>query len=299
LQQEAKALNQLELNLDQAKTLSKNQQKQTEALEHQQENLREVILSQAGELKLLGRLPLNRDLAGIEISYTPSKQKWDKIAEAYKKIKSPQSDLKYVDAPMIAENKGDYWNIDFDPAEVSEVQAQGKLVPAGKKKFVKLTTKENPCFEEVLQKALFVLRIRWGNGSSTVLDPDQKYYPSAMYVSRDEIRIILRPSLILWNLNEIDEGAVITFFGPNDPPENFRIHSLDPGVVLDQTIKLNWSTRPWSRPATYDEQRYRKCSGPHPLFVQFDEFDPGSGKHYLRPTNKPKKEFMPCLSITQ
>ena len=65
LQQEAKALNQLELNLDQAKTLSKNQQKQTEALEHQQENLREVILSQAGELKLLGRLPLNLDLEEV------------------------------------------------------------------------------------------------------------------------------------------------------------------------------------------------------------------------------------------
>jgi len=293
LQQQQQALKQLELSLEQAKTLAKNQEMQTEALDQQQENLREVIDSQAGELKFLSRLPLNRNLAGIEISYKPSKRKWDQIAAAYSKIVSPQPDLEYVDAPMIAENHGDYWNIDFEPAEV---RPKGR-VPAGQKKFLKLTTKENALFEEVLQKALLLLRIRWGNGSSTVLDPDQKYYPSAMYVSHDEIRIILRPSLVVWNLNEIDENSVITFFGPTEPPENFTIHSLDPGVVLKETIQLDWKTRPFSRPtATYDELRYRKCSGPHTLSIQFDEIDPGSGKP--RPANKPKKENKPCETIS-
>lgn len=291
-----RALNQLELSLDQARSLEKNQEAQTRALVQQQEDLRGIIVRQSGEMNLLNRIPLNRNLSEIEISYTPSKEKWRQIAVAFNKIKSPEPDLPYADAPMNAEIDGDHWKIDFEPTQIKGeefiVLPNGTRVrKGGNKKLPKVSTRENPQFEEVLRQAFFGMKIAWGNGSNTVLDPDDKYYPSAMHVSQSTIKLILRPPLVLWSLNEIDENPVITFFGQDYPlslPENLTIRSLDPSVVLDQNIQLNWVTRVQSDPPTYDQQKYRKFSGAHDLDVYFAVFDPSSGKRNFRRAGKSK-----------
>jgi len=254
-------------------------------LGQQQETLQGVIVSQKGAIKLLNRIPLNRYLSGIEISYTPSEKKWKEIEKAYGEITSPETDLKYVDAPMKAESDGEHWKIDFEPALIkgNGRTFRGKPI-GGYKKLHKLSTKTNPLFEAVLREALIGLRILWSNGTETVLSPEQDYYPSAMYVSQKKISFILRPPIVLWNLNEIYDDAFVTFFGKDYPielPKTFTIRSLDPGVALNQTIELNWAKR--TDPNPYDLQMNPKTSGPHPLMVAFDVFDPRSGRRYFRP----------------
>ena len=255
----------------------------------QTSNLQGVIDSQASMIDLLKRIPLNRNLMGIEISYTPSEEKWNEIKRAYSKIKSPEPDLPYYNAPMIAESDGDHWNIDFEPTEVKgePIKTLDGLViqVGGNKKLPKTSTTKNKLFEEVLNQALLGLRIRWGNGTDTVLNQQQNYYPSAMHISRERIKFIIRPPLILWNLNELKNKAQVTFFGQNYPvdhlPQNFTIRSLDPGVKLAQTIQLNWRDRERPKFPSYDEQVNPRTSGPHTLDVSFEVFDPSSGRPVL------------------
>lgn len=255
----------------------------------QASNLQGVIDSQASVIDLLKRIPLNRNLEGIEISYVPSEEKWNEIKRAYSKIKSPESDLPYHNAPMIAESDGDHWNIDFEPTEVrgEPIKTPNGLViqVGGNKKLPKTSTTKNKLFEEVLNQALLGLRIQWGNETDTVLNQQQDYYPSAIHISRDRIKFIIRPPLVLWNLNELKTRAQVTFFGQNYPvdhlPQNFTIRSLDPGVKLEQTIALDWKDRERSKFPSYDEQVYPRISGPHPLAVTFQMFDPGTGRPVL------------------
>jgi hypothetical protein len=233
--------------------------------------------------KALTRIPLNRNLSEIEISYTPSQKKWDEIARAYSKIKSPESDLPYANASMKAESDGDYWKIDFEPT----------AVPDGYKKLHRLSTKDNPLFVAVLKEALIGLRILWGNGTETTVSPDQAYYPSALFVSRQKVSFILRPPLVVWSLNELYDNPVVTFFGKDYPielPETFTVHSLDPGVALEQTIELGWLKRTASEPSKkpsdiFDLYMNRQKSGPHRLLVKFAVFDPRSGRQYVPPGN--------------
>jgi hypothetical protein len=255
----------------------------------QASNLQGVIDSQASMIDLLKRIPLNRNIMGIEISYVPAKEKWNEIKRAYSKIKSPEADLPYYNAPMIAESEGDHWNIDFEPTEVKGEPIKtpnGDLIPVGgNKKLPKTSTTKNKLFEEVLNEALLGLRIHWGNGTDTMLNQQQNYYPSAMYISRERIKFIIRPPLVLWNLNELKNNAQVTFFGQNYPvdhlPQNFTIRSLDPGVKLEQTIPLDWKDRERQKFPSYDEQVNPRTSGPHKLAVTFEVFDPGSGKPVL------------------
>jgi TolA-binding protein len=292
------AQKQLDETLEQARILERRQQEQTKAQEEQttalgqqQKSLQEVLVSQTGEIELLSRIPLNRNLMGIEISYSPTQEKWNEIARAYNRIKSPEPDLPYANAPMIAESDGEYWKIDFEPTLIPPYITPDGRRMGGYKKLRKLSTKDNPLFTVVLREALIGLRILWGNGTETQLSPDQAYYPSAMYVSRKRISFILRPPLVLWSLNELYDNAVVTFFGkdyPIDVPTTFTIHSLDPGVALDQTIELDWSKRIIPKPPdvpSYDQFMNRKISGPHRLMVKFDVFDPRSGRRYFRPAN--------------
>lgn len=295
--QQKDSQDQLDRTLAEAQKLGQQQKQQTAALERQQGELQGITGRQSGELKLLNRIPLNRNLLGIEISYSPTKEKWDRIAIAYRKVNSPEPDLPYDKAPLLAERDGDHWLIDFEPAPVKPgtlKTRQGVVIrTGGNKKLHKLSTRDNRFFEDVLKEALIGLRIVWGNNTETVLNAEQDYLPSAMYVSQNEIRIILRPPLVVWNLNELNQNASVKFFGkdyPIDLPETFTIRSLDPGVSLNETITLNWQKRPLPKPPDfppYDQQVNRKESGPHHLKVRFNEIDAITGLTGLGRNKKP------------
>jgi hypothetical protein len=233
----------------------------------------------------LDSLNLDHDLLGVELSFTPSQEMWDRIAAAYRRMKSPSEDLSYVDVPMTAERDGDHWRVDFEATQVKERVIQtpsGPMRLGGYTKFQKVSTADpnNRGFEDVLNEALPGLRIEWGNGSNTPLEPRTEDYPSAIYVSRDKIALTLRPPRVSLNLTELREHPTVKFYGRNYPvglPPVFRIRSLDPAAELDQTIQLEWKRR---EPNTdYDSMMNRQVSGPHRLsialrFVRTNEDNP-------------------------
>jgi hypothetical protein len=288
---------QLMTNLVQAKDIAKNQEKHTEKLKQQQKSLQGILARQSGELSLLNRLPLNRNFLGIEISFTPSNTQWRQIVSAYREIearelKSPEGNLRFENAPMIAESDGDHWQIDFEPALVKTKNPNYPLPEEGYKKLHRLSSKNYPLFDSVLKRALLGLTIEWSNNTKTVFDPVQDYYPSAIYVSQHKIKFFLRPPQLLLTLNELYDNPRIKFYGtdyslspeyPLDLPKEFTIRSLDPGVELEQTIQLDWANRKSSEPQSYDKSLHPKVSGPHVLGVKFHQFDPVSGRGSLRP----------------
>lgn len=292
-QEQTKINEQLRANLVQAKEVANKQEKHTEALGQQQEALQGILARQSGEMKLLNRLPLNRNFQGIEISFTPSNAQWREIARAYREIKSPEEKLPYVNAPMLAESDGDHWKIDFEPTLVKTENPNYPLPEEGYIKLHKLSSKDNPLFEGVLRRALLGLVVVWGNKTETAFDPVQDYYPTAIYVSLKTIKFILRPPQVFLTLNELYDNPRVTFYGtdyslgpdyPLDLPKELTIRSLDPGVELEQKIQLNWSRRKSSEPVSpYYKALYPKVSGPHVLGVTFHQFDPVSGSESLRP----------------
>jgi hypothetical protein len=238
----------------------------------QKETLKRLIEAQSGEILLLNRLPLDRNLKGIELSFTPSRERWNAIALAYKGTVPPEQGVSYIDAPMMAEREGDHWRITFGEIKSRE----------GNKMLGDLSTADpnNKAFEKVIDAASLGLRIEWGNATTTAFEPMRQRYPSAIYVSHDSIALILRPPLLLWNLNALNDDMranhkpTVTFYGRDYPvalPTGFRIRSLDPAVVLDQTIPLDWKNRGKSRDP--EQQMNRQVSGPHRLSIAFSRLD--------------------------
>lgn len=233
------------------------------AQDEQKETLRRLVESQRGEIQLLNRLTLNHNLSGIEVAFTPSRERWKKISAAYGRTNAPpQQGVSYIDAAMTAERDGDHWRIVFDPIKLKE----------GNKKLDRLTTADanNKAFEDVLNEALLGLRIEWGNGTNTALEPWSKDYPATIYVSHEKIALTLRPPLVLWNLNELKDNPTVKFYGRDYPtalPPSFTIRSLDPAVAFNQTIQLDWKKR--AKSTDYDFQMNRQVSGPHKLGIAF------------------------------
>lgn len=263
--------------LEEAKNLVKAQ-------EEQKDSLKKVIAAQALNVRLLNTLSLDHDLTGIQISFSPSQDQWARIATAYSKIQSPHRDMAYVDVPMMAERVGDHWQLYFEALYIKPYvlnTQQGPLTMGGYKRFLTIST-ANKLFEVVLNEAAFGLRVEWGNGTSTAVDPTGGYYPSAVYVSRNRIAIILRPPLVSWNLNDLKRNPEVTFYGRDHRgplPESFTLCSLDPGVALNQTIQLNWRER---TEESYDARMHRQSSGPHRLRVDLKFFGPSSVNTYTR-----------------
>jgi hypothetical protein len=263
------------------------QNKQNESSEKLNESSQKLIHSQLGAIELLDRLTLNHDLSGIEISFTPSQERWEKIAIAYRKTTAPpEQDVSYVDAAMMAERDGEHWRIVFKPIEVKTKIVKGNK-EGGSKSVPKLSTadKNNRAFEDVLREAALGLRIAWGNGTETALEPWSEDYPSAIYVSRNRIALVIRSPLVLWNLNELKDDLknnhkpTVTFYGRDFPialPESFTIQSLDPAVLLDQTIQLNWKFR--GKSTEHEQKMNRQSSGPHELDIAFKFGGPFSEK---------------------
>lgn len=281
-EKQALQLEKQEAQLEGAKRQAEGQKRQLALQNRQIEISTRLIEAQR-------RLTLNHNLSGIELSFTPSPQQWTKIATEYHLIKSPEKDVSYVDAIMIAERDGDHWRIDFEPVEVKKRVVEtptGPIKIGGNKKFHKLSTFDlnNRVFEDVIREASLGLRIEWGNGTNTAIEPRQDDYPSAIYISHHKIGLIFRPPLVLWNLNELRNNAIVTFYGRDYPiplPASFTIRSLDPAVILNQTIQLNWKDREKSLTPTYEMQMNRQMSGPHTLSVDFNFFGPLAGKPYI------------------
>jgi hypothetical protein len=205
----------------------------------------------------LNKLSLDRDLSEVEISFKPSAEQWSKIAEAYQKIKSPVPDMPYIDAPLVAERIGDHWKIDFEPVKR----------PTGTILFAPVFTNQSEYkgFEDVIREASIGLLITWGDVVETDLESWRGDYPSAIKVSQDSIVLILRPPLLRLSLSVLYDNPAIILRGRN-PPNILRFRSLDPGVMFDQTISLDWKRSPG---LSYKENAKPYVSGPHPLRITF------------------------------
>jgi hypothetical protein len=258
--------------ISQAKQLEQSQASVIELQKAQSIVSNRLIESQKREI-------LNHNLSGIEISFKPSAAQWAEIVEAYQNTKSPQPGVSYSVATMTAERDGKHWAINFKP---NTLQGGPMMFPGfstspsdtqdGESNEV---LRNKKAFEEVISKASIGLLIEWGNGTQTMIEPWRREInalPSAIEVSEDRIALILRPPEMTWNLNELNEHPTITLRGRGYPiklPITFRIRSLDPGVVLDQTINLAWKDRSNTSTTPLLERLMNKTSGPHRLQVAF------------------------------
>lgn len=208
-------------------------------------------------IQQLNKLSLDRNLSGVEISFKPSAEHWSKIAEAYKKIKSPVPEVPYSDATMRAERSGDHWKIDFDP--VSR--------PEGTIRFPQVSPNQpnSKAFDDVIREASIGLLIKWSDDVETELEPWRGTYPSAITVSHDSIAFILRPPEIMLNLNNLKANPTVMLRGRNYP-NNLQFRSIDHGVMFDQTIIPKWEEK---RDDSYNGKTKPYVSGPHSLQLTF------------------------------
>lgn len=240
---------------------------QTQVIDSQNSQLKmsnELKQAQRMGIREVSKLSLDRDLAGIEISYKPDADKWDKIVRIYEKIRYSDPDLSYKDpdpsyheAPIIAERVGEHWLVDFEPVNLRE----------GMKWFPHLLTSEpgNKGFDALLREASIGLLIKWSDGTETDIEPVRSDYPSVVRVKRDLISFTLRPPFLKLYLGTLyaQPQPIVSFRGRNYPKE-VRFRSLDPSVRFDEVIQFNWREEPSALPR---ERTKRFVSGPIRLHV--------------------------------
>lgn len=210
----------------------------------------------------LTQFSLNRELRELEISFNPSAEQSARIAEAYSKTKSPVPGIPYRAATMRAERIQGHWKIDFDP--VSRPEGVIRFAP------ISSDREEGKPFEDVLRQASSALWIKWGAGAATELEPQRSQFPSEIVVSENTITFVLKPPVLALNLSYLNGDPTLTLRGEGNV-KTMRFRSQDPGVVLDQTVELNWKEDPGS---DKDEDIYIKrtkpfISGPHRLQITF------------------------------
>lgn len=215
------------------------------------------------ELKrALANVRLERDLSGVEVSFTPSAQHWSEIANVYDNMpNAPVSGFSYSASTITAERVGDHWKIDFSPVKVPEGTIRLGTIftnqPDGKG------------FEEVINKALVELLIKWGNGAVIEIS-SRDNYPSSITISRDMIAYTFYPPAIRLNLAKLNADPTITFRG-NAYPSSIRVHSIDESIMFDETINLSWIEKGGD---AFSERLMPYISGPHPLNITFKTFSP-------------------------
>jgi hypothetical protein len=208
----------------------------------------------------LTQFSLNRELRELEISFNPSPEQSSRIAEAYRRTKSPVPGVPFRNATMKAERIDDHWRIDFDP--VSGPDGVIRFAP------VSSDNEEGKPFEDVLRQASSALWIKWGAGVATELEPQRSQFPSAIIVSENTITFVLRPPVLALNLNYLNADSTFTLRGEGNI-KAMRFRSQDPQVTFDQMIELNWKE---DSGADNDEDVYIKrtkpfISGPHRLQI--------------------------------
>jgi len=181
----------------------------------------------------IDNVSIDRNISGIEISYQPSPVQWWRIENAYKGIESPAAgaDISYTTTPMSAERIRGYWVINFEPI----AQQAGFL------RFSQVSTDQaqNQKFEDVIKAALIPLSLKWGDGREVKLDPSEGKYPAAISVSKERVAFTFRPPEVTLNANDLKANPTITLKGQSDM-RDLRIRSLDPGIILDQILHLDW-----------------------------------------------------------
>jgi hypothetical protein len=197
----------------------------------------------------------DRNVSGIEITYRPSPSQWSKISDAYKNIQSPFPEVSYSMAAMSAERIRGYWVINFEPISV-------KL---GTVKFAPVSTDQvqNQKFEDIIKAALIPLSIKWGDTAETTVDYSQSKFPSGIKISKDKIALTLRPPETMLSANVLKQNPAVTLRGEGDI-NDLVIRSLDPGVVLNQNLHINWTRETTAAAATPPMSH---VAGPYPLKV--------------------------------
>jgi hypothetical protein len=253
----AETLKQQQLNLKRSDEIAEGMERSLDAQQAALRSNKEILKEQGRSIRQMNRLSLDRNLSGVEISFTPSVKQWSKITKAYQKIKSPVPDMPYIDAPMIAEKDGAHWRIDFGPVKR----------PEGDRLFAPVSTNQSEYkgFEDVIHEATIALWIKWSNIVEIDIEPWRKVYPSGIRVARDSIVLILRPPELRLNLNYLYENRSI-IVRVRDPQFSLRIRSTDLSVMFDQTISSD-SKR--SDGLSVPEKAKPYASGPHNLKVTF------------------------------
>jgi hypothetical protein len=267
----AENLKQQLLNLKRSDEIAKGMEKSLDAQVAVLSGNKVLQQEQGKAIEQIKRLSLDRNLSEVEISFKPSANQWSRIAKAYQQIKSPNPDMPYIDAPMIAEKDEDHWRIDFEPVKSR----------AGERQFGPVSTKqpEYKGFEDVIHEATIALLIKWSDVVETNIEPWRGDYPSGIRVERESIVLILRPPLLKLNLNylyanpsisirvrEIPNNNPSISLRVKDIPSNLRFRSTDPGVMFDQTISSAWER---SEGLTVKEKAKPYASGPHRLHITF------------------------------
>jgi len=231
------------------------------------------VIGDLSQRREISELRLNRELTGIEISFTPSAEDWSRIEAAYNKIPpevkevtfsgATLRDIPFSQATMKAERNGDSWKIDFEPLRLAAGFIQFRPVlpsdPSAK------------AFTDVIQEASPSLWIKWGSNVTSEIEPRRNQHPSAISISQNMIALTLRSPELKLKLNQMDDDNFIILIRANSQPAKLRIKSLDEGVVLDQTLDMNWKRDENSLPS--DPEGFIKVknpfvSGPHKLQLQ-------------------------------
>lgn len=220
----------------------------------------------------VNNLSLDRNVWGFEISYKPSTTHWSEILRAYKKIKSPVTlteNFPFSAAVMIADKREGYWNIDFTP--IVGLEGTARFPPTS-------TNQPNgKLFEEVIQKALINLFMKWGNYMELEISP-RGSYRSSIRISQDMIVYTFHPPEIRLILRDLKDDSTIEFRAADYPvrdsdepketgyPEHITLRSLDSKALFNQTISLSWKK---DNDPSHIGRVMPYTSGPHRLNVTF------------------------------
>ena len=243
--------------ISQSKELAHLQQQVIESQKQQILLSGQLLDAQGRGIQQLNLLSLDRAFSGIEISYKPTTDEWSRVARIYQKIPPPDEEASYHESPIVADRVGVYWKVDFEPVSVE----------GGTKWFAPVSTEEpnNKGFEQIIREGTMPLMITWGTGLETKLEPWRSDYPSGISLSPKLFAIRLRPPLLEINLASLQANSTI-MLRSRTRPSDLTFHSLDPGVILNQTVHLKWREEVSHR---FRDSLFPYVSGPHRLDLTF------------------------------
>jgi hypothetical protein len=220
-----------------------------------------LTAKQKEQIRRLVEMRLDRELIGVEVSFTPSAEHWNRIAHACDKIKPASPGFPYSASTIKAERVGGYWDIDF-----SEINREaGSILPPP----VSTQSPEGKAFEEVINLAMVELMIEWGGSS---LEPGEVTmlsargnYPTSITISKDIIAFTFRPPKIKLNLSEFHNNPFIKLRSQQYPTA-IRFRSLDNKVKFDEQVTLSWVKK---RGSTHVEKWLPYISEPHRLNIDW------------------------------
>lgn len=227
-----------------------------------------LTAKQKEQIRRLVQMRLDRELMGVEISFTPSAEHWNRIAYACDKIPPASPGFPYSASTITAERVGAYWDIDFSEIKkFSEItkEEEGSILPPP----VSTQSPEGKAFEEVINLAMVELRVEWGgsslDGGEITMLSEKRSYPTSISISKDMIAFTFRPPKIRLNLSDLYNNPVVKLRG-RQYPATIRFRSLDSRVKFNEQVDLNW-VRQVGR--THVEKWLPYISEPHRLNIDW------------------------------